>query len=695
MEGLSFGLAGISAGTVEQPFIDWMKFSKPMWAMYSGDQWNQNHPALIATGVLDEDGWPTELPASSTGIRFLFALPTGEPTRSMVMTYEGTGTIVGAGSEVSSKRFEFTMGAGNKWFDITATDPGGAGDYIRNVRIFRADQEALLDSGEIFNPEFLRVIEGAHVIRFMDWMKTNWSTEEEWADRPKVSDVTWAPGETVSGVRVNKGPPVEIMVALANKIGADPWFCMPHMATDEYVTEFATIVRDTLDPTLRANVEYSNETWNFGFGQYGWLRTQVATAILDVSSASGTPEVDEEVIGGTSGARGWFVEDRGGGVYAVEMVEYGPIVGGSLQAAGSSYANGTYTNVPLTGGSGSGAQATIVVSGGVVTSVTRTNNGDNYEIGDVLSASNANLGGTGSGFAWRVTNVDGTAKPRFALSETIEGQTSGFTATVDAREWGIPDPSGNEWIQYSAKKSVEFAQLWNAVYGYTGKGNPRLYHVMNVQQGYEGLALKQLTPTTWEDEEPGSYVAPNTVIDAIAITTYFGGTHTSNSTLRAELIAYIDTHTYEETFDWLTDRLLNRDDIYGTVPDLEATYADWRGHADTLGMDLVAYEGGSHEGHSFGITMEPGQLEILTPFYSEYSYSQQITTVYEALRQVWAQYGDSAFMQFVDVATPSQYGSWGMRRFLSDLSPRSAWGTSVIRKLPPREGYRGMTAKVA
>jgi len=69
---------------------------------------------------------------------------------------------------------------------------------------------------------------------------------------------------------------------------------------------------------------------------------------------------------------------------------------------GSSYVNNTYTDVPLTGGSGTGAVATsIVVSVGTVVSVTIAANGTgvNYAYGDTLSASAANLGGTGSGFS--------------------------------------------------------------------------------------------------------------------------------------------------------------------------------------------------------------------------------------------------------------------------------------------------------
>jgi hypothetical protein len=58
----------------------------------------------------------------------------------------------------------------------------------------------------------------------------------------------------------------------------------------------------------------------------------------------------------------------------------------TLTAGGSSYTNGTYTYKALTGGTGSGATATIVVAGGTVTSVTINNRGTGYTVGDILSA---------------------------------------------------------------------------------------------------------------------------------------------------------------------------------------------------------------------------------------------------------------------------------------------------------------------
>ena len=92
---------------------------------------------------------------------------------------------------------------------------------------------------------------------------------------------------------------------------------------------------------------------------------------------------------------------------SVIMIHATPLSGGQIIAlgaitGGSGYVNGTYTNVPLTGGSGTTAVATeIVVSVGTVTSVTiaATGTGINYAYGDTLTALPADLGGSGSGFS--------------------------------------------------------------------------------------------------------------------------------------------------------------------------------------------------------------------------------------------------------------------------------------------------------
>lgn len=112
----------------------------------------------------------------------------------------------------------------------------------------------------------------------------------------------------------------------------------------------------------------------------------------------------------------------------------GGILTGSITAPGSLYTNGSYTSVPLTGGSGTGALATVVVSGAEVTSVTITTKGNGYAPSNVLSASAASIGGTGSGFTYTVSTV----ASGFGLSvDGIRG--SAFDALDIAAKTGSAD----------------------------------------------------------------------------------------------------------------------------------------------------------------------------------------------------------------------------------------------------------------
>lgn len=94
--------------------------------------------------------------------------------------------------------------------------------------------------------------------------------------------------------------------------------------------------------------------------------------------------------------------------YPVSIVQ-GVITQLSTITGGTGYNNGTYYDVELTGGSGTAgasANATIVISGGSVTSLTLTDGGSLYAVGDVLSANNINIGGSGSGFSVPVLSIN-------------------------------------------------------------------------------------------------------------------------------------------------------------------------------------------------------------------------------------------------------------------------------------------------
>ncbi len=150
MIGLSLNASSIADYTETLPFIDLMKQARK-W----GNGWAAGFDYLEANGYLDASGWPTSIPPGWTDpIRTIWSNPA--VVGPHVLTYLGAGTInLGGVSGVSASagRIEFTAN-GEFWMDIAVTDPLVVGNYIRNVRIVKAENEALADGGALLNPDY-------------------------------------------------------------------------------------------------------------------------------------------------------------------------------------------------------------------------------------------------------------------------------------------------------------------------------------------------------------------------------------------------------------------------------------------------------------------------------------------------------------------------------------------------------------
>jgi hypothetical protein len=98
--------------------------------------------------------------------------------------------------------------------------------------------------------------------------------------------------------------------------------------------------------------------------------------------------------------------------YYPESIVQGAIASLNDPVPGSFYTDGVYPNIPLTGGQGTGATATITVTGSQVTNVQIDNSGYFYGVNDVLTTSSSFIGGTGNGFQVSVrliSNPTGTS----------------------------------------------------------------------------------------------------------------------------------------------------------------------------------------------------------------------------------------------------------------------------------------------
>ncbi|MCI0662096.1 MAG: fibronectin type III domain-containing protein [Acidobacteria bacterium] len=180
--------------------------------------------------------------------------------------------------------------------EITATN-NASGLLILNFRNTRRTPESALNSGitdlrllrpgisresnQILTSPFLSALLPFSVVRYMDFLETNhrifYGTGDwiDWADRRKLADAT----QESSGQAF--GYAWEYVALIGNLSNRDLWINIPAEASDEYITELARLMRDRVNPDLNLYLEYSNEVWNFGFGQYVWNKAAARDEVCD------------------------------------------------------------------------------------------------------------------------------------------------------------------------------------------------------------------------------------------------------------------------------------------------------------------------------------------------------------------------------------------------------------------------------
>lgn len=247
------------------PFTDLFKTSRPWISGNSATwQWDDGRPL-----DLDEHGWVRSLLPNQIARTIMLVDDTTSVVGSgrWVVRHDGTGTLQYSGS---ATRIDAESVPGREVVQVNASSNGGLflfitstnpADPLRNIRVIRESVDLAEQAGipaPTFTPEFLARLGSYGLLRFMDWGRTNETTLSSWADRPLSTDARWS---------LEVGVPLEVMIDLANATGAEPWFCLPHLADEAFMTEAALLIDERLAPGRRVWIEHSNEVWNGIFAQ--------------------------------------------------------------------------------------------------------------------------------------------------------------------------------------------------------------------------------------------------------------------------------------------------------------------------------------------------------------------------------------------------------------------------------------------
>ncbi|MBN1783309.1 T9SS type A sorting domain-containing protein [bacterium] len=291
---IGMNLEGIVDWMSSVPFVDVMRQSREwytqnaVWLPGGENAWNTG---CIGQFTFDADGYPLQVPIHVDGaettqvVRTIWAVLSAWPEGDYSLYYEGQGKLSFNGNlyEKHAEPGKIVLGfnkpaPGEDGMFELGIDESDPSDHIRNIRIFIPGFDTT-NSRDYFNPAFLSRLESFGTVRFMDWGRTNnWGHEEAWHCYDEDSDTVRTAWDERAlpddyTFTTSRGVPYEVMIDLCNRTNKDMWICAPHCASDEYIRNLAGLLKNTLKPELNIYVEYSNEIWNWMFGQTQWLYT--------------------------------------------------------------------------------------------------------------------------------------------------------------------------------------------------------------------------------------------------------------------------------------------------------------------------------------------------------------------------------------------------------------------------------------
>jgi len=280
-----------------KPFIDLMKTADYRWNLsgapttqYVGpDGWLKALPPNVRYGVLISSSDFAEFSVNRLGRHYVRSRTPG-----VVVAFEKTAAT-GAPQQIAPGKGAIDVTqqlGGGAVLRVTVHHTNAAPIDISDVQVYHADDEALLDAGEDFQPAWLDSLRGARRLRMSIWMNAVSAGLAPLEAELQSVEIDYFGKETD---RVPRCPP-SLMCKLAQKTGAAIWLNFPAKASSACMRAYAEAMLPTYPAGREIVCEAGGlEPWNFAYPYVigaQWARNVYAKT-LTVVGKTGTASTAE------------------------------------------------------------------------------------------------------------------------------------------------------------------------------------------------------------------------------------------------------------------------------------------------------------------------------------------------------------------------------------------------------------------
>lgn len=263
-------------------FADAMKQSRP-WGSAAAP-WDQ-------AAAVDSNGWPT----GDAGVVVKSLAIYNDIGGTYHLSFTGQANVAGVACLVTIQNKVYDAASNMTTCDVVVdpTNQGislaftGTTGGVQNVKMMRPGY-----TSETFTTPFINLLQPFSCLRSVWLSQVISSPVVNWSDRTLPSYATMNHRVGVGNTNsLFYGCAWEYIIQLSNETNKDLWVNIPDQATDDYVLQLASLLKNSANPNLHIYVEWSNEVWN---GQYAETGRNQAAANAEVAAGNSPLNFDGE-----------------------------------------------------------------------------------------------------------------------------------------------------------------------------------------------------------------------------------------------------------------------------------------------------------------------------------------------------------------------------------------------------------------